>query len=217
MISHKRESFSILMSPVLLTLIAAGFHKYPFSGRLILFIVPALLLLIAEGTEYIRSKLKGGASLIVVCLIGFLFFHPLLSSTYHLLKPRVREEIKPAMNYIKEHQHEEDVLYVYNSAEPAFRYYATRLGLTKMDLVIGSYPIDSWEMNEKDIEQLRGHRRVWLLFSHSHTLSGEDHEKLFLYFSDKRGIKLDFFKSAGAAAYLYDFDESVSLNNGSAP
>lgn len=216
MISNKREKFFILMSPVLLTLIAAGFHKYPFNGRMILFIVPVLLLFIAEGTELIRSKIKGEASLIVVCLTGFLFFHPLLYSTYHLLKPTVKEEIKPVMNHIKEHQHEEDFLYVYNSTIPAFRYYATRFGLDKMDLVMGMDPKDNWENFEKDIEQLRGYRRVWLLFSHSRTLTGNDEEKVFLYLLDKRGAKLDYFKSVGAAVYLYDFDKPGSLNGGAA-
>ena len=213
MLRNTSEKFFILISPVLLTLIAAGLHKYPFSGRLLLFLAPAFLLMIGEGTAQILSNIKKDASIIGVCLIGFLSFHPFLYSTYHLLIPRVREEIKPVMNHIKEHQREEDVLYVYNPAIPPFQYYASRFGLDRMNLVMGG-PRD-WEIYEKDIEQLRSHRRVWLLFSHTHGPSGrDDEEKLFLYLVDKRAARLDYFKSAGAAVYLYDFDERGSLNAG---
>jgi hypothetical protein len=62
----------------------------------------------------------------------------------------------------------------------------------------------SWNEYEKDIERLRSYRRVWFLFSHSRTLSGEDEEKIFHYLLDRRGTKLDSLKSAGAAVYLYD-------------
>jgi hypothetical protein len=48
MVSVKRQTLAILISPVLVTLLAASFHKYPFSGRLLLFAVPALLIPIAE-------------------------------------------------------------------------------------------------------------------------------------------------------------------------
>jgi hypothetical protein len=211
MFSNKREKLFVLMSPILLTLLAAGFHKYPFRGRLLLFIVPALLLFIAEGAEQIRCKSGGEAPIVGACLIGLLFFHPLLFASYHLVKPSTREEIKPVMNHIKEHEHEGDVLYVYHGAMPAFRYYAPRFYLSKMNLVWGISSEDDWENYEKDIDQLRGDRRVWLLFSHSHTDTGVDEEKLFMYLLHMRGTRLDYFKSVGAAVYLYDLDEPRSL------
>jgi hypothetical protein len=165
-----------------------------------------LLLLVAEGTEYIRAKLNGEASFVALCFIGLLFLHPLLYSTYHLLTPRVREEIKPVMNYVKEHQHGEDVVYVYHDAIPAFQYYGPRFGLDRLNVVMGVGGKDDWGRHEKDIELLRNNRRVWLLFSHSRSAEGYDEEKVFLYLSNKRATKLASFKSAGAAVYLYRFD-----------
>lgn len=213
MVSQKRRTFLILMSPVGIALLAAGFHKYPFAGRLILFLVPAFLLLIAEGVEHIRSQIKSGAHLIAFCMIGLLMLHPVLDSIHHLLKPRVREEIKPVMSHIKERQHAEDVLYVYHGAVPAFRYYATGYGLDIMPRVQAtSWENTSWNEYEQDIERLRGHRRVWLLFSHSRTLAGEDEEKVFLYLLDRRGARLDSFKSAGAAAYLYQMTNRETVD-----
>src|ERR1700730_5903765 len=215
MLSNKRERLFILLSPVALTLLAAGLHKYPFGGRLLLFIVPTLLLLIAEGAEQIRSKTKDEAPIIGACLIGLLFLHPLLFSTYHLIKPsagdlppgvaHTREEIKPVMKYVQEHQLDGDVLYVYQDARPAFQYYAARFSLNKVNLVLGTS--DNWENYEKDLGQLRGRRRVWLLFSHSHAGPSIDEEQFFLYLLDRSGRRLDSFKSVGAAVYLYDLHE----------
>jgi len=215
MFSKKAEKFFILISPLIPTLIAAGLHKYPFAGRLVLFIVPSLLLFIAEGAEQIWSKTRDRAPIIGTCVIGLLFLQPLLFSTYHLIKPsagelppgiaHTREEIKPVMKYIENHLHEEDVLYVYVGAAPAFRYYAPRFYLNNVNLIYGSS--DKLEDYENDVSQLRGHRRVWLLFSHIEAKTGLNKEDLVVYFANKGATRLDCFQSEGAAAYLYDFEQ----------
>lgn len=206
MFSNKRERLYLLISPILFTLLAAAFHKYPFEGRLLLFAVPSLLLCIAEGAEQIRRR-TWGETRIGACLIGLLFFYPFLLASYHLVKPISREEIKPVFNYVKEHARDQDVLCIYYAAKPAFRYYAPRFSLDKMNLVQMS---DNWSNDtaiyERDIDQLRGYKRVWLLFSHSHTDDSFDEERLLLSLFDRAGTRLDYFKSAGAAVYLYDLD-----------
>jgi len=56
--------------------------KYPFNGRVLLFIVPALLLLIAQGAEQIRVLTAGRSTFVGACFLVLLFFHPLFFSTY---------------------------------------------------------------------------------------------------------------------------------------
>ncbi|MGB2886464.1 MAG: glycosyltransferase family 39 protein [Candidatus Acidiferrales bacterium] len=212
MFSRNAEKALILGLPLFPTLIAAGLHKYPFNGRLILFLVPTLLLFVAEGAERIWSKTRDEAPIIGACLVGLLFLQPLLFSTYDLIKPRAsdlplgivhgREEIRPVMKYLQDQQQEGDVLYVYNYAVPAFLYYAPRFSLNNLTLVTGSS--GGWEGYQRDLNRLRGHRRVWFLFSHTRNGAGFDEEPFFLYLSDKSGTKLDSFQTAGAAGYLYD-------------
>lgn len=60
-----------------------------------------------------------------------------------------------------------------------------------------------WHVYESDLQRLTGHSRVWTIFSLSNWC-GSDEEKLFLYFLDKRGRRLDAYRTAGASAYLYD-------------
>jgi hypothetical protein len=207
MFSNKKEKLFILVSPIFVTLLAAGFHKYPFANRLVLFIVPLLVLFIAEGVHQIWSKTANETSIIGMCLIGLLFFQPFFLSSYRLIKPRMREEIKPVMNYVKDHEQEGDVLYVHWRAGPAFRYYTRRFNLSKTTIIQGSYTEDRWEKYEKDLDQLCGYRRVWVLFAGTTSVSSHE-EKLFLYFLDKRGARLDSFRDEGAVVHLYDLDKS---------
>ncbi len=222
MFSTKRKELFILMFPVLVTLLAAGAHKYPFNGRVLLFIVPALLLLIAQGAEQIRVLTAGRSTFVGACFLVLLFFHPLFFSTYGLIKPNLnslplgvdaatvppgvghtREEMKPVMNYVSEHQRQGDVLYVYDGATPAFLYYAPRYHLDKMNYVLGraASGTENWNDYENDIDQLRGNGRVWFLVSHLH-----QQEKFLVYLLDHNGTRLDVFKSLGTQVYLYDFE-----------
>jgi hypothetical protein len=209
MFSAKRQTLFILLSPLLVTLLAATFHKYPFSGRLLLFAVPAFLIVIAEGVEYIRCKTWTQAPAIAACLLGVLFFYPVLFSSYHLIKPSFREEIKPVLNYLEAHAREGDILYIQSDSGYAFQYYAPRFRLSNVHLIQGGSSgnaENNWGIYEGDIEKLRGYKRVWLLLSLGESEAGVNEKNLILYFMDRRGTRLDTFQSVGAAAYLYDLD-----------
>jgi hypothetical protein len=82
------QAFWMLLAPGLITLLASCLHLYPFHGRLLLFLVPALLLLIAEGVAWV-GELAGSRTFRVVLLTS-LFLFPAVQATYHLLEPRQR-------------------------------------------------------------------------------------------------------------------------------
>jgi hypothetical protein len=66
-----RGGLYLLIGPLLLTLIASALHQYPFHGRLLLFLVPAIQLLVAEGV--VAAAWPGGVFLTVVvgaCLLA---------------------------------------------------------------------------------------------------------------------------------------------------
>ena len=63
-----------------------------------------------------------------IAIALLLFFSPLSSTGRELIKPTVREEMKPVMNYISANQSSDDLLYVYYGATPAFRFYADDFG-----------------------------------------------------------------------------------------
>lgn len=70
---RNRAVFRVLVLPALLALVATGLKKFPFHGRLILELMPAFFLMIAESTDLIRSKLGRRAYAVVLAL---LLLHP---------------------------------------------------------------------------------------------------------------------------------------------
>lgn len=82
------QLFWMLVAPGLITLGVACFCLYPFHGRLLLFLVPALLLVIAEGVAWISDSADSRA--VRVVLLGSLFLLPTIQATYHLFDPRQR-------------------------------------------------------------------------------------------------------------------------------
>ncbi len=233
--SKKKEHFFILISPLILTLLASGLHKYTFSQEPILFLVPFILLLIAEGTGYIREKLNNGSKIIGIIFVGLLFLHPLAWTTYHAAKPSSREEIKPVLTYIKKNWRKGDILYVYYMTQFAFEYYSKyhpgNYHFDGNEYIIGQGPQDwyatykrqefrgFWNKDKpfsqpyteifkkyvEDMNKLKGHKRVWILFSSMVSKEGIHEEKFFNYHLGTIGKQLDSFGQAGiSAVYLYD-------------
>ena len=105
-------------------------------------------------------------------------------------------------------------LYVYFRAITAFWYYSERYGFKEGDYIVGEkptpkegvppWPYDNWQKWDNDLDRLRGHKSVWVLFSHVWNYSGLDEEQYFLNHLSSIGIRLDAMKQNGAAVYLYN-------------
>jgi hypothetical protein len=204
---HKKELFFVLILPTFLALLASGFHLYPFKGRLLLFIVPAFLLFIGEGSEYIGEKTINNSPVIGITIICLLFLNYPIIENYQFINPFHNEEIKPVIKYVTEHSQINDELYIYYYAIPAYNYYLKRSFTNKTDYIAGRSGKDNWQTYIEDINKLRGKKRVWILFSHVITWNGLDEEKYFLNYLNTVGTKLEEFKSQGASVYAYDFDK----------
>ena len=100
--SVRKEKFLLLISPLFIALLASCFHKYPFRGRLLLFVVPSLLLCIGEGMTQIRDKTKQNLPVIGNVILCLLFLFPLFNVGSHIIKPKPinQEEIKPVLEYV---------------------------------------------------------------------------------------------------------------------
>ena len=206
--SKNREKFFILISPALIALIASGFHLYPFFERLLLFIVPSLMLLIAEGTIEIINKAKQNLAIIGIGIAVFLLLHPLMA-TASLLRERTLDraqnaEIRPIMGYIRENRKDGDALYVHNYAVYAFKYYSERYGFNEKDYISGVWSRHVLGDVAEDLDKLRGRRRVWIVFSHTYWTNFGEIRRFALYYLERIGKKIDSFKSDGADVYLYD-------------
>lgn len=209
MFRKRRKIFLILLLPIILTLFASGLHKYPFEGRLLLFITPAMVLIIAEGIDSIRRKSAQGSHIVGLLLVGILLVHPVARAAYHIIKPRAPEELKPVIAYLKEKQRQGDLIYLYYAAENAFRYYSNRFGYTEDDYIVGIVSPYDWAKYYEDLKKLKGNKRIWVLFSHIVTWHDVDEEKLLISYLNILGTQLDVYRVSGASAYLYDLSDKA--------
>jgi len=199
------NKFFLLTLPITVTLLASSLRKYPFGGRLLLFIVPYLLIFIAAGAERIREQTRRHCPLIGMMTLALLFLHPAFHAIYDLFNPSKPEDIKLVLNYLGEHKHDGDVLYLHHGAIPAFHYYAKRTGSVGLPHIAGAALTSNRRSYREDLEKLIGNTRVWLLTSHK---SGDD-QAFFLHELDGVGTRLEAFQGTGAAVYLYDLSEAA--------
>jgi hypothetical protein len=214
-----REKLSFLLLPALLTLLASGLHKYPFGGRIVLFLVPAVLLLIAEGAEEVRLA-TGRNVLIGCCLLILLFLEPSLYLLHHLAKPNTvvlrsgvmfPEEIKPVIAYIRTHQENGDLVYLSTGSQPAYQYYEELAGVHANNIVPGTAMGEDAGAYLADLDRLRG-RRVWVVLSHING-GGATQSRYIEFYLNTIGTKIDSFTSAGAVLDLYDMRPASSSSS----
>jgi len=136
-----RMEFFLLTSPLLVALGAAMAQKYPFSGRMLLFTVPAFVILLSEGVVYLTGKVKTGRFIIGLVLCSLLFYQPLKNAVFFLTHSRDNEQTRDVMEYFSKQYMPGDTLFMNPSAQYPFWYYASNMKFSE-DLdrrVIGIY------------------------------------------------------------------------------
>jgi hypothetical protein len=202
---EKRYACYVLTLPLLVTLIASGLHQYPFQGRLILFLVPAMMVFIGGGVDRIMTVARPTGRIVGMSLCVLVFLFPVYTAIAISLNPgRMNiEEVRPVMTYLSQHYREGDKVYLYYSSGGAFEYYAKRVGLEEVPYQLGVAGKRNWNNYVIDLKKLQGNDRVWILFSHVHKNYGIDEEKFFLHVLNGMGQQIDSFKRKGASVYLY--------------
>ena len=213
-----RETFWILLSPLIATIIASYLHKYPFRERLVLFLAPFAFLIIAEGiafllTPYFQSRQNKSidrfkcTNILGIVVLFTLLVPFVIRSVQLVINPELKHEIRPVITYVASQQQKNDILYVYAGAKQQFLYYSQKYGYEEGDYILGIHAIDKDEILEKDweelnneIKQLDGIKRIWLVG----VVDSQQQESLFISYLDKLGKQIDRFQQPGAFAYLYD-------------
>ncbi len=193
-----------LLLPLIGATVASMLKLYPLYIRVMLFAVPPVFLLIACGAEAVYRILSAHSRLIGALWVGLLLLHPFYRSLTVLHTPWTNEEVRPAIQYIRDHWQEGDRIYVYHGAVPVFAYYAHRFGLDDPNLYrVGRVSNGDFAVLQEDIDRLpRG--RVWFLFSHIYTFHGLSEQVFLLSQLDRQGIRLDGWETQGAAVFLYE-------------
>jgi len=157
---------ALLLAPLLLVVAAAVARKYPLDGRLTLFLVPMVLLLLAASVDVLAGATGGWVrvgALAAGLLVAVVAVQPVSRTLRAFPHPIDVTETLPLLEAVRAQWEPGDRIAVETSAEPAYRYYAARLGLDAAPVVVvlrarpcGGPPV---------APQLVTARRVWFVLS----------------------------------------------------
>ena len=212
---HNQTLFFALIAPFVANIIAAYLHQYPFQDRLTLFLAPFGMMIVAEGIvlmlSYIKKLHQGENSrvarlMVILGIISLtaLTIPPIYQASNSLVKPVLKQEVKPVLAYVAEQNQPGDKVYVYAEGNLAFTYYMRLKKYQNLDYTLGTVNFDSDEPKQdlqqdlgKELQPLRG-RRVWFILR-----ANSEKESEIIEYLDRIGQKRDSFHQTGASAYLY--------------
>lgn len=129
------RTFLLLAAPIALALGAAVTRHYPFHGRLLLELVPAMFLVIAEGTEWVARRFPGRGGFAYGTLLLVLLAYPCWDACYQCTGRRTR--------YFNLHGDLHDNVFIDREIRPAGRGSAEgRRGVTRDRVVPGGDAAD---------------------------------------------------------------------------
>jgi len=170
-----KRALTLLTLPVLLTLTASALERYPFFERLLVFLSPLIILLIARGCDHaIKSfpALHNRQFIIPVLLLT----GGLSASAANVVDPgsfgRYKKSYqKEALLHIDKNYQKGDVVYVYWNMDYGYRYYKKAYNL-RYNAIEGSdmkfasaSPEDYINKLQPDLTQFKGKRRVWVVYN----------------------------------------------------
>ena len=202
---HNWQVGSVIILTLAFSLFASGLHKYPLVGRMLLFGIPIFAITISAGIVSMGSLFK--RQYVAVAFQGliavYLLWAPLTNSFTGFVNPLLREHIKPTLEYLRDYKRDSDLIYVYYNTGPAFRYYAPKFRLDTSKYIIGSDPSIDPEAFYRELDDLAGEKRVWLIFSHVYEKDDFNEKDFILAYADQFGEKIREFRVPSTSIYLY--------------
>jgi len=212
MLRAKRTALALCLFPALATLLAAALHLYPFAtavftssyplqGRLLLFLVPGVCIVVAAGLGWLLrgqpEQARLGwvvAGLILASVGGEMATRPAWSVRIH--------EVRPLVEALAKHVRPDDVVVLNTRALSTYRYYCHRLQVSPPAVIkLGGTCL--WGEYEQQLLKLPRGARVWLLYAHHPSWYSEQDEAFVLSVLDRIGQRQHEKKTAGASLYLY--------------
>ncbi len=152
----------VLLGPFAVAVLAAAAQQFPLKTRVALYLLPILILAVAQGAEWLRRQASrlhpaaGGvcmAALFVVPVWAFVQTPP----------PYWVEDHKTALAFFREHRQPGDAVFVFPYEVEAVERYGSVYGLASDDYQVGACSREDRRVFLRDVDRYRGRRRVWLL------------------------------------------------------
>lgn len=120
--------FVAAVLPLLAAAGASAASLYPLSERFLMFFAPMAILLLAEGVLFVTRAAERRLPWAGAIVLSAAFAFPAWRAVHELKAPRVVQDIKPVLAFMKERVRPDDRIYVFHLAAYPWRYYAARYG-----------------------------------------------------------------------------------------
>ncbi len=210
----KYANLFLILFPVACHLMLSALKLYPFNSRLILYLSPYFLFLIAMGAYHFYGFTKQYITALPVTVFAI----PILGLSVPLLNefPFERQEVRNSLTYLEKNIKSNEKLYVYYSSNFEYEFYkSTGVVSNNNSVIIGKEHRSNKHNYRSELSNLSG--KVWLLFSHVYAFnSTENEENYIVNFLLSQGAQLiDFKKYEGSSIYLIDTNKKRPLEHDS--
>jgi hypothetical protein len=149
---------------LLVCLGAAVLQKYPFGGRLILFSVPALVLLVVAGYQSLRSVfppgIRVGSDLVAASALCWCLASAVKA---YGVRPSVNDEPREALRFARSNWQAGDRLYATPLSTPCVIYYSGVLDWPSSDVSLNVFAVDGGQHSPSVLSVPVSPGRDWLV------------------------------------------------------
>ena len=212
---RQRDAALILLLPVVVVVAVSAASIYPFTARLVAFLIPSLLIVTAAGASHLLTHWPERLRFLSPAALAILGGAPIYAAA-SALPPSWVQHIRPVIEHVSQRRTATDKIYVFYGAGPAVGYYAHRFGLRREDLVLGRCNLGAPRDYLRELETFRGSTRVWIVATH---VQRDEELDLILAYLDRIGRRLEVVNVPGssgrtiegASSYLYDLSDPQRL------
>ena len=199
----KKRDFFYLMSPILFVVTASVLGKYPFYERLILFLVPILIMFIAEGLGY---AIKNRAAFFPgIVLFSILIIKTSSEARNFLVDPSA--QFDPIESYMSDKWRAGDILYTYYPPNPNSGRSPGTADRTGLVLLVYAPDIVGYFIGDERYNAVNNQAwnsparndQIWIGFFNV----DKNKEKEVLAGFDKDAVKVARITASGRVFYLY--------------
>ena len=200
----------VIIGPVVVTLLAAVVHQYPFARRQVTFLLPSAVIAIGAALDMVGGALKHWHPR--MARLGWVAVVPVMMAAFDQRPVIRREDGRGVFEYLAGHRRDGDPVYVYFTGWQAATYYAPRATLDSADVYIGRCSLDEPGGYRFELNRFVGARPLWVFFAHE---ANSERRQIITYLH-RIGVAIDSVivprwpQSPSPSASAWQFDLSTA-------
>jgi len=181
-----------------------GFNKIAAgNGRVLLFLVPSLVLVVTAGITELLASPRPFAHRAGIAAAALVVGAPLYYALTGL--PYSPHDLTPILAAMRARTRPADRLYVYYGGRQAFEWYRDRFPFADDHVVRGGCYRPAWREYLRELDALRGTGRVWVLVIRPGDVNGVREGAVIERYADAIAPRIGRWGAKDAFVLLYDF------------